>query len=111
MRKTATAVAIVLMVVFAGIAFAADKDVTFTAQKIVMKNDKNGAGLVQIIVADQKTLNGVAYNGTSLVTAFASNPEAYEGAKTLKAGDKFRAIVREGTYQGNISYTLLKVVR
>ena len=69
--------------------------------------DKNGNEYVRIIVAENKTLNGVAYQTETPVMAFGTQVGS---AKALKAGTDFKGICETRSYEGRVSYTVLKIL-
>jgi hypothetical protein len=83
---------------------AADQLLTATVSDVVVTNDKNGNEYVRLIIAEPKELDGVSYVSSTAVMCFR---ETASFAKTLKKGDKIRAIVSPNEYQGRTSYRLI----
>jgi hypothetical protein len=96
-----------LFIGIVGTATAADKMLDTTITSVTVAKDKNGAEYVRAIVADPRSLNGINYDSGAPIMFF--GPTASIG-KTLKAGDKIKVIVSERQFNGNTSYTALKLV-
>jgi len=106
MRKIMFLVAI-LMFLLSGLASAQDVLLTAKIQDVVLALDKNGRQYVRIIVNEERTLKGIAYEVGVPVMAFGSHVEK---AKTLKKGETLKAICDRRESQGRVSYTILKIV-
>jgi hypothetical protein len=104
MKKYAIVLAIMILFVSVSGAVAADKMLTATIDSVTVANDKNGAEYVRLIVLEPKDIDGVTYVAGTPVMCFGSLADQ---AKTLKKGDKLKAVVQEREYQGKNSYTLL----
>jgi hypothetical protein len=96
--------ALIAILVVAVAAQAADQMLNATVSDIVVTNDKNGNEYVRLIINEPRELDGVAYVSSVAVMCFR---ETANFAKTLKKGDKIRAIVSPNEYQGKTSYRLI----
>ena len=107
MKKLAAFAAVLCLAAFAIPALAADVMLKAPISRADTMLDKNGNEYVCIIVTENRTLNGVAYEAEVPVMAFGSQVKA---AKALKAGEQFKGICASGIYQDRVSYTVLKVL-
>ena len=101
MKRFLAVLALVLM--FAAPALAVDKILNDKIDSATVAIDKNGNQYVRFIVNETRKLQGVEYQVGVPVMAFGS---MVAKAKTLKAGDKIKAVVASREYKGNTSYTL-----
>jgi hypothetical protein len=83
---------------------AADKMLTATVDSVTIANDKNGNEYARVIVLEPKDIDGASYVVGTAVMCFRDTATQ---AKSLKKGDKLKAIVSEREYQGRKSYTLI----
>lgn len=90
------------------VALALDSMVTAPIASVDTLIDKNGNEYVRVVITEDRSLNGVKYQTEALIMAFGSQVEA---AKILKAGDMFNGICSSREYKGNLSYTVLKVIK
>ena len=95
---------LIALLVFATAAQAADQMLNATVSDVVVANDRNGAEYVRLIINEPRELDGVAYVSSVAVMCFR---ETANFAKTLKKGDKIRAIISPNEYQGRTSYRLI----
>ena len=95
---------LIALLVFATAAQAADQMLNATVSNIVVTNDKNGNEYVRLIINEPRELDGVAYVKSVAVMCFR---ETANFAKTLKKGDKIKAIVSPSEYQGKTNYLLI----
>jgi len=102
-----TLLAIFTIFTFATITCAADTMLKAPISSVNTLVDKNGAPYVRIVVTEDRILDGVKYQAEVLVMAFGSQATV---AEKLKAGDELKAIVNGREYQGNKSYTALKIL-
>jgi hypothetical protein len=102
-------VTIVAMILcFATVTFAQDVLIEKQIKNISFKNDKNGKAFAKVIISGTATLNGVTYSKDIFASAFDS--DVVTTLKSYKKGQTLKAIVSEGQYNGNASYTILKVI-
>ena len=101
--------ALAILFIFATIipAMALDSMVTAPISKVDTMIDKNGNEYVRIVITEDRSLNGVAYQAEALIMAFGSQVGL---AKTLTPGTTFTGICSSREYQGNLSYTVLKII-
>ena len=99
-----TILAFYAVLVFAGYATGAETLYTGKVDSIATTLDSNGVEYVRIISNEERKLQGVTYTIGVPVMAFG---EFTNHAKTLKSGDKFKAIVQKRLYQGRESYTVV----
>lgn len=88
--------------------FAADKMLTAKIQSVTQAVDRNGAPYTRVIVAEQRTLNGVSYEAGIPAMAFG---HVAKDASNLKEGGTLKAIVSEREFNGRTSYTILSVLK
>jgi len=106
-HKWIVGVAILLAIMVAVPAIAAEKVINLPITGKVIAPDRNGNTYVRLIVGETKVLNGVEYEVGTAAMAFGP---VVEGAKALEVGQTLKAIVQERTYQGRDSYTILKLL-
>jgi hypothetical protein len=102
------AVLVACLFVFVGPSFAADKMLTAKIQSVTQAVDKNGAPYTRVIVAEQRTLNGVTYEAGIPAMAFGA---VAKDASLLKEGGTLKAIVSEREFNGRTSYTIMSVLK
>jgi hypothetical protein len=85
-----------------------DVRIQTTADAVVVAQTKLGADYVRIIITEQKTLGGIAYTSSLPVMVF--EDDLVTRARTLKAGDKFEAIVAPREFQSKNSYIMLSLI-
>ena len=104
----AMAIAVVMALVLAPIASAAERIVDLEITDVVTLPDKNGNAYTRLIVKDNtKMLQGIEYNPTLPAMAFGSTNDK---AKSLKPGDRLKAIVSDREYQGRPSLIIIKIL-
>ena len=96
---------VMLMPVIAG---AEDMVLTASVQRVLTKITKTGDPMVILFVQEQRTLNGVTYTADAPV--FASGAAKSE-AEQVKDGDTLKAIVTKRLSNGDVTYTLHKVIK
>jgi hypothetical protein len=99
------AVAAIVMVGMAGVALAEDIVLTAKVEKVIVKNDKNGAAYARVLFTEKATLNGVEYNKTVSAVAFGDQTTR---AKAMKKGDTMKVIASKKEYKGAPSYQILQ---
>ena len=103
------AVAVCLVMLFAGIAIGAEVMVTGTVQTIVKDaTDKNGNSYARAIIAEPASLGGVQYSRG--IPAMFFGTELHEAAQSIEAGDQIKFIATKRMFNGRESYTVLKIV-
>lgn len=106
MHKKLTALVITLVLIFSiGTALATDKAINAKVSDVVEATTKTGNQYIRIIVNETRMLQGVSYEVGVPVMVFPA--DLVEKARSYKAGDTLKAIVKERTYQGRESYTLM----
>jgi len=90
------------------IACAEDMVLTASVRRVLTKITKSGDPMVIVFIQEQRTLNGVSYTADAPV--FASGAVKSE-AEQLKDGDTLKAIVSKRQANGDITYTLHKVIK
>jgi len=109
MRKLLVILSIVaVLFCFTTIAIAADVLIDTKVVSNSLALDKNGNEYNRIIVNEVRKLNGVEYTVGVAVMSF---QETVEATKGIKAGDTIKAICMAREYKGNVSYTILKLVK
>jgi hypothetical protein len=111
MKKIASFVLFVCLIVPAFIETVHAEDVIINARasKVLSdKIDKNGNAFAVIFIQEERTLSGIAY--TAEAPVFAMGPAKDEAGK-VAAGDNFKAIVGKRTVNGDVTYTLRKVIK
>jgi len=106
-HKWILGVAVLLAIMVAVPAMAAEKVINLPITGKVIAPDRNGNTYVRLIVGEKRVLNGVEYEVGTAAMAFGP---VVEGAKALEVGQTLKAIVQERTYQGRDSYTILKLL-
>jgi hypothetical protein len=96
-----------MSVAIPGKVLAEDMLLTAKIQDVVLALDRNGRQYVRVIVNEERTLKGIAYEVGVPVMAF--GPQV-EKAKTLRKGEILKAICDRRESQGRVSYTILKIV-
>lgn len=76
-------------------------------QDVAIALDKNGKQYVRIIVNEERSLKGIAYEVGVPVLGFGGHAEK---AKRLKKGDTLKAICDRKESQGRVTYFILKIV-
>lgn len=89
-------------------ASAADKILNTTVEQSAVKLDKNGNEYVQLIIKEDRNLNGIDYKTDVVVMCFGSSVMS---AKNLKAGDALKAIVAENEYRGRLNYNMVAIIQ
>ena len=110
MKKALQTLAITFLVIFAigvVIVTASDKILEARVDSVTQAITKNGNPYTRVIVIEDRRLQGVAYRSGTAVMFFGQLAE--EGAK-LSEGDVFKAVVNSRQYQGNTSYTVIKMI-
>lgn len=87
---------------------AEDVVLNATVQKVTTKITKSGDPMTILFIEEQRTLNGVVY--TAQAPVFVSGP-ARDEAEQVKNGDSIKAIVSKRLNNGDITYTLRKVLK
>jgi hypothetical protein len=90
-------------------ATAPAEDVLLNAriQDVAIALDKNGKQYVRIIVNEERSLKGIAYEVGVPVLGFGGHAEK---ARSLKKGDTLKAVCDRRESQGRVTYFILKVV-
>jgi len=106
MRKNIVLMALLLVLMPIS---ATGQDVVLTAEirEVVLALDRNGRQYVRVIVSEERTLNGIAYQVGVPVMAFGRQVEK---AKILKKGQILKAICKKREFHGEVSYTILTIV-
>ena len=107
-RIFAVTIMLAIALAFAMPAFTADIMLDKKIQQITFKKDKNGNDYARIIIADDRTLNGVDYKKDTVVIAFS---DVIQSVKGLKKGQNLKAIVSESMFRGGKSYQLLSIIK
>lgn len=109
-RNYVAMLVLTLAIIFCCATFATAKDIQITKEidQITFKKDKNGNDYARVIVTEKRTLNGVTYDRSVVVMAFAEQAAKLKG---YKKGQKLNAIVEEGEYKGNVTYRILDVIK
>lgn len=91
-------------------ATAPAEDVLLNAriQDVAIALDKNGKQYVRIIVNEERSLKGIAYEVGVPVLGFGSHAEK---ARSLKKGDTLKAVCDRKESQGKVTYFILKLVQ
>lgn len=107
MKKIA---AVILVIALFSPAFVQAEDMVLSAtvQRVITKITKTGDPMIILFVQDQRTLNGVAYTAEAPVFASGS---ARGDVQEVKDGDTIKAIVSKRQNNGDITYTLHKVIK
>ena len=101
-------IAVVFVVVaLTSISFAEDVMLSVVPTEIVSAVDKNGNDFRRIVFEEEKELNGVKYNSSSVIVAF----QNLEAVDALVIGTPAKLIVNKREYQGRDSFTLLAIVK
>lgn len=100
-------VILILSLGFTVFAHAEDVELKATVSSITKALDKNGNPYVRIIVDEARSLNGIEYTDGVPVMAFG---DMTKNVKGIKVGDVLHIIAAKRSYQGRISYTILKVI-
>lgn len=108
MKKVLFAALLACLMFSATFALAADVVLDKEIKSISFKKDKNGNEYAQIIISETTTLSGVSYDKDIIVMAFGATSAPLKG---YKKGQTFKAVASEGSYNGNKTYTVLKVVK
>lgn len=77
-------------------------------QDVAIALDKNGKQYVRIIVNEERSLKGIAYEVGVPVLGFGSHAEK---ARSLKKGDTLKAVCDRKESQGRVTYFILKLVQ
>ena len=108
MRRFAI-LALVISMLIPAFASAEDVLINTKASKVLAdKIDKNGNPFTVIFIQEERTLSGVAY--TAETPVFAMGPAKDEATK-ISAGEAFKAIVSKRLTNGDVTYTLRKVIK
>ena len=107
--KRIAAIALVISMLIPAFASAEDVLINTKAGKILAdKIDKNGNPFTVIFIQEERSLSGVAY--TAETPVFAMGPAKDEATK-ISAGEAFKAIVSKRLTNGDVTYTLRKVIK
>jgi hypothetical protein len=107
--KRITVLALVISVLIPAVSMAEDVLISTKASKVLAdKVDKNGQPFSVIFIQEERTLSGVAYTADTPV--FAMGPAKDEATK-VAAGEAFKAIVSKRITNGDVTYTLRKVIK
>jgi len=106
-HKWILGVAVLLAIMVAVPAMAAEKVINLPITGKVIAPDRNGNTYVRLIVGEKRVLNGVEYEVGTAAMAFGP---VVEGAKALEVGQTLKAIVQERNFNGRDSYTILKLL-
>ena len=107
--KRITVLALAISLLVPALAQAEDVLINTKAGKILAdKIDKNGNPFTVIFIQEEKSLSGVAY--TAETPVFAMGPAKDEATK-ISAGEAFKAIVSKRLTNGDVTYTLRKVIK
>jgi hypothetical protein len=91
------------------VAMAEDVLISTKASKVLAdKIDKNGQPFTVIFIQEERSLSGVVY--TAETPVFAMGPAKDEATK-VSAGEAFNAIVSKRLNNGDVTYTLRKVIK
>ncbi len=108
MRRITT-LALIISLLIPAFAQAEDVLINTKANKVLAdKIDKNGNPFSVIFIQEERTLSGVAY--TAETPVFAMGPAKDEATK-ITAGEAFKAIVSKRLANGDVTYTLRKVIK
>jgi hypothetical protein len=109
MKKLFIVALMVLALAFAGQSWATDDQLmSGTLKRVDLGVGSNGADYVRLILPVERSLNGMSYEDEIVIMAFGTT---VADAKTLQAGDEFKAICKVGEYKGNPSYRVLKIIQ
>jgi len=108
MRKLFIVLSIVAMLFCATVVIAADVLIDTKVVSNSLALDKNGNEYNRIIVNETRQMNGVDYIVGVAVMSFQGTVETTKG---IKAGDQIKAICMAREYKGNVSYTILKLIK
>lgn len=108
MKNLTTLVLIIAILTSPVLVYAEDMVLTATVQRVTTKITKSGDPMTILFVEEQRTLNGVAY--TAQAPVFATGP-AKDEAEQVKSGDSIKAVVSKRLNNGDITYTLRKVLK
>lgn len=107
--KRIIALALVVSLFLPAFAQAEDVLINTKANKILAdKIDKNGNPFTVIFIQEERSLSGVAY--TAETPVFAMGPAKDEATK-VATGESFKAIVSKRMANGDVTYTLRKVIK
>jgi hypothetical protein len=111
MKNVAIGVLVVAMLVVSVFTpvFAEDVVLNAKAARVMTgKIDKNGNPFAIIFIQEERTLSGVAY--VAEAPLFAMGPSKDEASK-VQEGETFKAIVSKRSVNGDVTYTLRKVIK
>jgi len=100
--------AVILVMFLPAIAPAEDVLLNARIQDVAIALDKNGKQYVRIIVNEERSLKGIAYEVGVPVLGFGGHAEK---ARSLKKGDTLKAVCDRKESQGRITYFILKLVQ
>jgi len=100
--------AVILVMFLPATAPAEDVLLNARIQDVAIALDKNGKQYVRIIVNEERSLKGIAYEVGVPVLGFGSHVEK---ARSLKKGDTLKAVCDRKESQGRITYFILKLVQ
>ncbi|MCK8600086.1 hypothetical protein [Desulfoferrobacter suflitae] len=106
--KVAVLVFVLSLLTISTAAIAADTVIEAKVTNVMEKLDKNGNPFSVIIFEEQRTLNGVSYTTEVIATAFR---KVHEDVSQVKVGDTIKAIASKREYNGDVTYTLRKVIK
>jgi hypothetical protein len=107
--KRITVLALVISLLIPAIAMAEDVLINTKASKVLAdKVDKNGQPFTVIFIQEERSLSGVVY--TAETPVFAMGPAKDEATK-VAAREAFKAIVSKRLNNGDVTYTLRKVIK
>lgn len=108
MKKIAL-MALIVTLVFPALVGAEDVILQAKASKVITDRlDKNGNPFSIIFIQEERTLSGVAY--TAEAPVFAMGPAKEEAGKVI-TGESFKAIVSKRQVNGDVTYTLRKIIK
>ncbi len=98
---------LVILFLLPSAAFAEDVLLTAKIQNVTLARSKNQKQYVRVIVNEERTLQGIAYEAGVAVFAFGNQVEK---AKTLKSGQTLKAICQRRKNKDTVSYIILKIL-
>ena len=107
MKKLFASIAVLTMLITAGICLGAEELVTGQVTDVVRAVDQNGQSYTRLIVTFQRKLQGTDYEVGLPVMGFGDQAEP---AAQLVAGDTLKAICSKRMFQDRESYTIIKIL-
>ena len=105
---TLAALSLGLVLSCSGVAAAEDLLLTAKVERAMQKVNKDGAPYTILFISEDRELQGVSYTAEAPIFAFGPS---HQEASAVQGGETIKAIVSRRDNNGDVTYTLRKIVK